>query len=531
MFICFFVYLAQYRNEGMINQHAVKICDRLAEGSFGGAEGGGYTYTLPNEPPVSFTCAEAMVGVHTAPRTPDRELERMGAILKRAGQSADAERLERQYREFEAQAPRYIDRRLWHDRSRLDLSGMLASSFAHGDWPHLIFNLIFFFAFAAAVEMVVGPLLFTFLIVALSYGIGFFDYGLATWARDPLPSLGLSGVVMGMLGLYAYLLPKVKIRFFYWFMFSVGTIGFPGWVVMAWYLGWDLTRQLSGTQSTTNYIAHISGAVLGVLLGLLLFRQKRHWAKEFVMDEADLTQDESWLAKLGALLAAPVMVILSFLTMAYVVVQVFQFFQHAWQLLLIVAFVLLGVYVLYRENTRLSGFRSYQRALLAMQNHSFDEALKLLAPLASRNDAKALHALGNLHLSANGTLRDPSKAAGYLFRAAKRGHAEAQHMLGNLLAEGHGVPPDLNKAMEWYAKAAQAGLPEAAMGLGHLYESDRAMGVDLPKAIEWYGKAGELYRKAGRKDDLAMILRMLKGFAPRNPEAQVWIERLKDARM
>jgi len=35
---------------------------------------------------------------------------------------------------------------------------MLTSSFAHGDWGHITFNLIFFFAFAASVEALVGPL-------------------------------------------------------------------------------------------------------------------------------------------------------------------------------------------------------------------------------------------------------------------------------------------------------------------------------------------------------------------------------------
>jgi len=466
-----------------------------------------------------------MIGIHTA-QSSEREIERMGAILNRASKPADAERLVRQYQVFTAGAPRYLDRRLWHDRTRLDLSGMLSSSFAHGNWSHLIFNLIFFFAFAAAVEMVIGPLLFTFLFVALSYGIGLFDYVLATWAGDPRTSLGLSGVVMGMLGLFAYLLPKVKIRFFYWFLFSAGTVGFPGWVVMAWYLGWDLTRQLSGTASMVNYVAHISGVALGVLLGLLLFRKKRHWAKDLITDEADLTQDESWITKLGALLTAPIMVILSFLTIIYAAVLAVELIQHFWLLAWLTGFSLLGAFSLYRGNSQLGRLRSYQQGLLAMQHHSYDEALKLLAPLARQNDARALHALGNLHLMAAGTFRDPSKAAGYLFRAAKRGHADAQFRLGQLLAEGTGVPADTDKAIEWYTKAALGGLPEAALALGHLYESGRSMETNIPKAIEWYGKAGDLYRRAGRKDDLSMILRMLEGFASRNPEALAWIEEL-----
>ena len=41
MVICFFVYLAQYRNEGMINRHAEQVCGQMANNSPGGYEGAG----------------------------------------------------------------------------------------------------------------------------------------------------------------------------------------------------------------------------------------------------------------------------------------------------------------------------------------------------------------------------------------------------------------------------------------------------------------------------------------------------------
>ena len=97
------------------------------------------------------------------------------------------------------------------------------------------------------------------------------------------------------------------------------------------------------------------------------------------------------------------------------------------------------------------------------------------------------------------------------------------------MIDGHGVPLNATKGAEWYARAANAGLPEAARSLAHLHESGSGIPIDMAKAIEWYGRAAEAMQKAGRRDDMVTVLRVLDGLAPRNPEAQVWINKLRGA--
>ncbi len=94
---------------------------------------------------------------------------------------------------------------------------MISASLAHGGWLHLTGNIIFFLAFGPALEALISNtmryvslMLFISFVVGISYSI-FILIGSA----EPLPSLGLSGVVMGMMGLSAFMMPQARIRVFW----------------------------------------------------------------------------------------------------------------------------------------------------------------------------------------------------------------------------------------------------------------------------------------------------------------------------
>lgn len=105
------------------------------------------------------TCPDVVLHVYFDP-DPEGHLAWHVEDMRASGETESAERLEAQYRAFAESAPPLLTARLWHDRSRFDPLGMLTSSFAHARWDHVIFNLIFFLAFAAAVELMLGPVLF-----------------------------------------------------------------------------------------------------------------------------------------------------------------------------------------------------------------------------------------------------------------------------------------------------------------------------------------------------------------------------------
>ena len=156
---------------------------------------------------------------------------------------------------------------------------MITASFAHGDWAHIIFNLIFFFAFAASVEMIIGPAAFIAFILVNSLIIGVTDSAVSTLLDDHHWTLGLSGVVMGVMGLFAWLIPWGKIRCYYWFIVIFGSVAVPGWILAAWYIGGDIYQLITHDEhGGINVLAHVAGGVAGYLYGFFFLKKGREAA-------------------------------------------------------------------------------------------------------------------------------------------------------------------------------------------------------------------------------------------------------------
>jgi len=153
---------------------------------------------------------------------------------------------------------------------------MLTASFAHGDWGHIVFNLIFFVAFGTLVEMLVGGLSFIALIVVISLITGVFTSVSALASGANVASLGLSGVVMGMIGLSAYLLPRGRIRCYYWFIVLFGSVAIPVWLLALWYIGGDVYALFAyEDHGVINVMAHVTGGLGGYLFGLLFMKRAK----------------------------------------------------------------------------------------------------------------------------------------------------------------------------------------------------------------------------------------------------------------
>jgi len=273
---CLLIYFYQWRNETRIVQQAFDYCRTAIAGKSTFLGQGGKAQDRGN------LCMERLLKIHTHTR-PQEELKRQADVLRGKSQDLAAERLTEMYGEFASGAPRFMTATLWFERPSWNVPRMVSSAFSHGSWVHVVFNLFFFFAFAATVEVLLGPVLFALTLVGIALGHSVID-SLVHLGQAPMPSLGLSGVVMGMMALFVFFVPRARISFFYWFIIKVGTLAIPGWLVALWFIGGDMYDNLVRTTSQTNFIAHLGGAFMGLLIGFLLFRKKRHWARELVLE-------------------------------------------------------------------------------------------------------------------------------------------------------------------------------------------------------------------------------------------------------
>lgn len=153
---------------------------------------------------------------------------------------------------------------------------MIASAFAHGSWSHIIFNLFFFVAFAATIEVLIGPIAYIGLFLVVSLFTGVFSSVSAMASGSHFSTLGLSGVVMGMMGLFAYLLPKGKIRCYYWVIIFFGSVAIPAWALALWYIGGDIYTLFASTDhGMVNVMAHVTGGIAGYLFGIIFLQKVR----------------------------------------------------------------------------------------------------------------------------------------------------------------------------------------------------------------------------------------------------------------
>ncbi len=179
---------------------------------------------------------------------------------------------------------------------------MVSSTLLHGGFWQLLGNLVFFMAFAPALEILIGnALLFVGIMIftALTSGLGY-SLWVGIVGLEPLPTLGFSGVVMGMIGLAAYLMPRARIRVFFWLVIWK-TYFVPAWLLAVVYIGLDAWTMFSADSfGGINLAAHVAGGVSGYVFGMLLLNERKQETSDALAEEIEAMQVEQRYGKTRA---------------------------------------------------------------------------------------------------------------------------------------------------------------------------------------------------------------------------------------
>jgi membrane associated rhomboid family serine protease len=143
---------------------------------------------------------------------------------------------------------------------------LITSTFLHGDLLHLAGNMLFLFIFGDNLEDTLGH--FGFLAFYLICGAG---AALAQWISDPwspIPTIGASGAIAGVMGGYLLLFPKAKVDIFIFLIFIIRIIPVPAWLMLGL---WFLLQIVGGVGADPDtggiaYWAHAGGFVIGLVL-------------------------------------------------------------------------------------------------------------------------------------------------------------------------------------------------------------------------------------------------------------------------
>jgi membrane associated rhomboid family serine protease len=163
-----------------------------------------------------------------------------------------------------------------------DLPGwatVLTSMFMHGGWLHLLGNMWFLWIFGNNVEDSSGRLRFL-LFYLLCGAIAAGAQSIAT-PDSPIPMVGASGAISGVMGGYIVLYPRVRVHMLVILGFYIGKIAVPAYLMLGY---WLLIQLVSGALAVGQesggvaFLAHAGGFVAGMLL-IYVFRDRARVAE------------------------------------------------------------------------------------------------------------------------------------------------------------------------------------------------------------------------------------------------------------
>jgi membrane associated rhomboid family serine protease len=149
---------------------------------------------------------------------------------------------------------------------------LLTCIFLHGGWMHFLGNMWFLFIFGDNVEDRLGHL--AYLIFYVAAGVAASLTHLLTNASSPIPTIGASGAIAGVMGAYLFMYPRAMVLsvipiFVFLEMIVLPAPVFLGiWFAMQFFQG--VASITMAPTSGVAWWAHIGGFVMGMLVAKVL---------------------------------------------------------------------------------------------------------------------------------------------------------------------------------------------------------------------------------------------------------------------
>jgi len=151
-----------------------------------------------------------------------------------------------------------------------DQTTLITYAFLHGDWLHLLSNMLFLWVFGDNIEDALGHVRYVVFYLLCAVGAGLVH--LLFNANDFGPLIGASGAVAGVMGAYLVLFPHAKV----YVLFRL-VIPIPLPIPALWMLGvWIATQFfyiVAASEDGVAWWAHVGGIAIGALLVIPMRRR------------------------------------------------------------------------------------------------------------------------------------------------------------------------------------------------------------------------------------------------------------------
>lgn len=157
---------------------------------------------------------------------------------------------------------------------------LVTSMFLHGGILHLAGNMLFLWIFGDNLEDEMGHVRFTLFYLATGVCAGLLHVIAAP--ASPVPTVGASGAIAGVMGGYLLLYPKARVDILLILIVFFRVFAVPAWLMLG---VWLALQFLGGIEADANaggvaYWAHAGGFVAGLILTVPLWLRRggpRFW--------------------------------------------------------------------------------------------------------------------------------------------------------------------------------------------------------------------------------------------------------------
>ena len=150
---------------------------------------------------------------------------------------------------------------------------VLSSMFLHGGWLHLIGNMWFLWIFGNNVEDSTGRL--RYLVFYVLCGVVAAAAQSVASPSSPIPMVGASGAISGIMGAYIVLYPRVRVHMLVFLGIFITRIAVPAYFMLGYWFLLQIASTLLVVHDDTGggvaFLAHAGGFVAGMLL-IFFFR-------------------------------------------------------------------------------------------------------------------------------------------------------------------------------------------------------------------------------------------------------------------
>jgi membrane associated rhomboid family serine protease len=171
-------------------------------------------------------------------------------------------------------------------------SHIFTSMFLHGSWMHLLGNMWFLWLFGNNIEDSMTRS--RFLLFYLLSGVAAALAQVLADPQSPIPMVGASGAISGVMGAYLVLFPRVRVFTVIPLGFFLQTVALPAWAMLIYWMVLQIAGGLTSiigeqTGGGVAFWAHLGGFIAGVVLVKLFERRDKvaahtshHWRPKHV---------------------------------------------------------------------------------------------------------------------------------------------------------------------------------------------------------------------------------------------------------